>query len=219
MGAAVATIVVLLAMFTLLFRPTTGGAPPPVFENPVSGALSPVPTPTPANQQKKEIQGNASVFTGHDPVSGNITWTLKARSILLRDTDKRADAKDVACTFYNREGQPVATVTCAGCVVNLGNNNLQFQGRVTATDPTGQTLTIEHLRYDGLKKRFFGHGGVRMTRATSVVLAEKMWADPSLKTLQLDGNVQAYVRTIAVRTPAPVPAPTIPPLYGATTGP
>lgn len=210
-GVAAATVIGVLALFTYLFHPTNRGLPPPVAQDPTTGLYRPLPVATPSDLPKKEIQGSASVFTGHDS-SGRISWTLKAASILMRDTVKRAEANDIACTFYSKEGQPVATVTCRGATVNLANNNLQFRGRVTATDPAGQTLVVEHLRYDGAKKRFLGHGGVRLTRATSVVLAERVWADPSLMTVQLEGNVQAYVRTLAVGTPSPVPAPTIPPL-------
>lgn len=210
-GVAAATVIGVLALFTYLFHPTNRGLPPPVAQDPTTGLYHPLPVAAPSDLPKKEIQGSSSVFTGHDS-SGRISWTLKAASILMRDTVKLAEANDIACTFYSKEGQPVATVTCRGATVNLANNNLQFHGRVTATDPAGQTLVVEHLRYDGAKKRFLGHGGVRLTRATSVVLAERVWADPSLMTVQLEGNVQAYVRTLAVGTPSPVPTPTIPPL-------
>ena len=211
MAAAVATVIGVLALFTYLFHPTNRGLPPPVAQDPTTGSYHPVPTPTPSNMPRQEIQGNTSIFTGHDS-EGRISWTLKASSILMRDVVKLAEAENIACTFYSKDGQPVATVTCKSATVNLKNNNLQFHGRVTATDPVGQTLVVEHLRYDGTQKRFLGHGGVRLTRATSVVLAERMWADPSLQTVQLEGNVQAFVRTLAVGSPSPVPAPTIPPV-------
>lgn len=210
-GVVAATVIGVLALFTYLFHPTDRGLPPPVAQDPTTGLYHALPVAVPSDQPKKEIQGSSSVFTGHDS-AGRISWTLKAASILMRDTVKQADATDIACTFYSKDGQPLATVTCRGASVNLANNNLQFHGRVTATDPAGQTLVVEHLRYDGAKKRFLGHGGVRLTRATSVVLAERVWADPSLMTVQLEGNVQAFVRTLAVSTPSPVPAPTIPPL-------
>lgn len=207
-----AAVIGLLALFTLLFRPTSVGGPPPVALDPTSGSYRPVPTPTPSDQPKQQIQGNASLFTGHDPHSGKIAWTLKATSIQMRDQEKKAEANDIVCAFYSREGQPVVTVTCRACTINLKNNNLQFKGRVTATDPVGQTMLVEHLRYDGQRKRFLGHGGVRLTRASSVVIADKLWADPTLKVLQFDGHVQAFVRTLAVGTPAPAAPPTIPPV-------
>ena len=97
-------------------------------------------------------------------------------------------------------------------IIDATNGLLARGIKVTAVDPSGQTLIVEHLRYDGRKKRFFGHGGVRVTRATSVLLADKVWADPTLKTVQLDGNVQAFVHSIAVGTPSPVATPTVPPL-------
>jgi hypothetical protein len=129
----------------------------------------------------------------------------------MRDAEHKAEAKNIECTFYSKVGQPVAVVTARGAIVNLSNNNLQFLGRVTAVDPAGQTLTVEHLRYDGKLKRFLGHGGVRMTRATSVLIGDKVWADPNMKVVEVNGHVQAYVRTLAIGTPAPVAPPTVPP--------
>ncbi len=211
MSLVLIAVVGMLLLFHRLFHATNQGAPPAPPNATASSTAATTPQPAPTSSTSRDIKGNTTTFTGFDPTSGRITWTLNCSSVLLQQAGKMAVARNVACTFYNVQRQPVATVSARGCRANLNNNDLFFEGRVTATDPLGETLTVQHLRYDGAKKRFYGRGGVRMTRANSVLLGDRMWADPNLKQVQLEGNVRGFVHTLVVASPSPVAPPTIPP--------
>jgi len=191
-----------LVALSQVFKPTERGAPQ--IQQGGSPAAVSSSAPPSSEPTKLPIVGRETSMTGRD-AKGNTTWVLRASSLTLRDSDKKASAKDVECTFFGQDKKPVATLVAAGAVMDTKTLDLDFEGEVETTTPLGEKMIIKVLRYDGKRKKFLGHGGVRLTRATSVLTGDELIADPTMKTVTIKGNVRADIRTLAVATPSGSP--------------
>lgn len=196
-------ILAVVVLFSQMFKPSKEGAP--VIQEGGSPVAVASPSPASSDAAKPPIVGRGSSMTGRD-AQGNTTWVLHASSLTLRDSDKKASAKDVECTFFGKDKKPVATLVAAGALMDTKTMDLDFEGEVETTTPLGEKMTVKVLRYDGKKKKFLGHGGVRLTRATSVLTGDELIADPAMKIVTIKGNVRADIRTLAVATPSGSPS-------------
>lgn len=212
---AVAVIVVLLAAFGRLFRMPPDAKLPGIDTPPtpqgvtVSGGPQSRPSGGP-------IIGQSSEFIQRDK-QGRTTWILHAASIMMKDVEKKLEAKGVECTFYTDGETPAATVWCDGATMNTSTQDLQFLGPVRAVSPKGETFHVKQLRYDGTRKKFYGKGDVKLTRGTSVLTGERLEADPNLKIVQVSGKVRVVLRTLAAG-PSASPAPPTSPVPSASVG-
>ena len=193
-GLVAVLLVVVLAGLTYMFPPSDVGMP--------SLGKSSAPSPVPSGAGSPALTGQESTFEGKDD-EGRTRWKLNARSVSLNDLDKKAQAKDVVCTFFDKAGVQVATLTAAGAQLNMQTMDLKFDGEVSMTSRRGEKLSVKVLRYDGAQKKFFGSDGVRMTRATSVLTGKNLIADLSMQRITVKGNVQAFIHSLALDDEAP----------------
>ena len=202
LGVALVVIVVILMGFGRLFRMPEQVVLPGIDNTASPKAVSGSPQSRPS---AGPIVGQSSEFIQRDK-QGRVSWILHSSSITLKDAEKRLEASGVECTFYGQGEQPVATVRSDGATMNTATQDMQFRGPVRANSPKGETFYVKNLRYDGTRKKFFGHGDVKVTRGTSVLTGDRLEADPNLKTVQVAGNVRVVLRTLAA-SPGALPAP------------
>lgn len=163
------------------------------------------PSPDASASPAIPLVGHESVFSRRD-ARGRKTWELIATSVVLKDAEKRLAAQHVRCSFFGDKEEKVATLTALGADMNTANQNVVFRGQVVVTTPRGEVLTIKRLLYDGTRKKFFGRGGIRFVRATSVLTGDEMVGDPGLKTVTVRGHVVADIHSLALPSATPSPA-------------
>src|SRR5207244_1989458 len=129
---------------------------------------------------------------------------LKAVSVMLRDAQKRAIADNIQVTYFGLDEKPLATLVSSGATMNTQNQNLQFHGPVNVTSVRGETFYARALRYDGVRKKVYGSGGIRATRGTSILTGDTMEGDPRSKVVDVRGHVQVMLHSLAT-TPAAHP--------------
>lgn len=220
LGWAAFLVLALLVGLAVVFKPNNLGAPrepnyTPEPGAPVGPAPGPVAPPTPTPEPSPSagpVTGQRFTYSGKD-TRGQTTWELHADSVVLKDAEKRVEADRVKCTFFGSNRKAVAHMVARGAVLNTTNDNLFFVGEVVATNPPGDRLTVHKLTYDGARKKFFGSGGIKVTRATSVLTGDRMIADPKLREVRISGHVQAFLHSLARANPTdvPLPGPTGPP--------
>ncbi|MFP4497911.1 MAG: LPS export ABC transporter periplasmic protein LptC [Vulcanimicrobiota bacterium] len=151
------------------------------------------PSPTPTEEIKQAAPPQPPVeFTGTTIKSRNDTatnWKLEAKQVDYSETEKFVQAEAVETVFYNDRGTPVFTVVARGARVNLEDDSLKFEGKVTAHTNTGEKIHIAELKWDGERKKLIGSKSVKIVRKDSFLTAEGMTADPSLNEIVLEGNV------------------------------
>jgi len=184
-------------LFTWMFPDTGKGGP----QDPQQESVGSVPVPAPASPTPgaaPTISGSGSTFSGKD-AAGNTTWKLRAESIKYEGD--RVEGSTVHCTFYGKDNKAMATLVAAAATLNTKTEDMDFQGEVVATNPLGDRMTVRKLQYSGARKKFFGTKGIKVTRATSVLTGDTMVADPTMKTVEIRGNVRAVVHSLAVNQP------------------
>jgi LPS export ABC transporter protein LptC len=209
LGWSAFALLACLVGFSVLFPNNNRGGP--VDSPPSRAAASPRAAKSPAGAEASPspavpVVGHESVFYRRD-AQGRKTWELIAASVVLKDAQKRLAAQDVRCSFFGDKQERVATLTAQGADMNTANQNVLFRGQVVVTTPKGETLTIKRLLYDGARKKFFGRGGIRFTRATSVLTGDEMVGDPALKTVTVRGHVVADIHSLALPPGPAVPSP------------
>lgn len=78
--------------------------------------------------------------------------------------------------------------------MDVDSERVEFQGRVTATGPDGESLTVNRLVWDGKERQFFGDRGVRVERSGSVVEGERLIASPDLRHFEILGGVRGVMQ-------------------------
>ncbi len=125
---------------------------------------------------------------------GKDRWELSAGSIRMDQKAGRALARNIKVVFFDASRKPVAEVRSQAAEVDLGSGDLIFRGKVHSRAGTGETLEVERMRWDGKRKKMFGSGSVVLTRKDSVVRGREIEADPSLKNVEISGDVRILMR-------------------------
>ncbi len=126
--------------------------------------------------------------------SRGLPWQLVAEEVEWNDPTRRARALKVEFTLWDMGKQKKTLVAASGADVDVDSERVEFQGRVTAIGPEGESLTVNRLVWDGKERQFFGDRGVRVERAGSVVEGERLIASPDLRHFEIVGGVRGVMQ-------------------------
>ncbi|GMU50907.1 MAG: hypothetical protein AMXMBFR33_00530 [Candidatus Xenobia bacterium] len=117
-----------------------------------------------------------------------------AEEVEWSDPTRRARALKVEFTLWDKAKQKKTLVAASGADVDVDSERVEFQGRVTAIGPEGESLTVNRLVWDGKERQFLGDRGVRVERAGSVVEGERLIASPDLRHFEILGGVRGVMQ-------------------------
>lgn len=165
---------------------TPAAATPSTSSSPAAGIASPG---TPSSPSTRSGLKSATLQS-----SRGLPWQLVAEQVEWNDPTRRARALKVEFTLWDAGRQKKTRVTASGADVDVDSERVEFQGRVTASGPEGESLTVNRLVWDGKERQFFGDRGVRVERAGSVVEGERLIASPDLRHFEILGGVRGVMR-------------------------
>lgn len=170
------------------------------------GEATLVATPAAATPASSPPTGNSSPLASSSPStrsglksatlqsSRGLPWQLVAEQVEWNDPTRRARALKVEFTLWDASKQKRTLVAASGADVDVDSERVEFQGRVTASGPGGESLTVNRLVWDGKERQFFGDRGVRVERSGSVVEGERLVASPDLRHFEILGGVRGVMR-------------------------
>lgn len=174
------------------------------------GDSTPTPTPasasaTPSPESSPSPPAASSSPSGQATPSGiktatlqssrGLPWQLVADQVEWSDPTRKAKALKVQFTLWNKAKTKSTLVAAAGANVDIDSERVEFQGRVTAHNSEGESLTVNRLIWDGKERKFFGHDGVRLERNGAVVEGESLEASPDLRKFEISGGVRGVMGT------------------------
>jgi LPS export ABC transporter protein LptC len=151
------------------------------------------PGPSPSTQPENAVEFQVTKLISR---KDNIKyWQLLANRIKVNQDNKKGDAREVDCTFFDEKGKPYISLKAPGADIDMNSQSLYFRGRVKARMADGDTMEVAKLVWDGKKKRLFGYKSVTLTRVDAVLKGERMIGDPSHKYVEILGHVDVVWRT------------------------
>lgn len=149
---------------------------------------SPSASPSPTSQTTPSGLKSATLQS-----SRGLPWQLVADQVEWSDPTRKATALKVKFTLWNKAKTKSTLVAAAGANVDVDSERVEFQGRVTAHNSEGESLTVNRLVWDGKERKFFGHDGVRLERNGAVVEGESLEASPDLRKFEISGGVRGVM--------------------------
>jgi LPS export ABC transporter protein LptC len=118
-------------------------------------------------------------------------WSLDARSAQFVDGKKQAILKDLAVTFYPREGQPVFVTADEG-VLKIDSNDIEASGNVVVKRE-GYRLDTDRIQYEHSRRMIHARRPVKITAEAFSLTADAMSFELDAKKTQFRGNVRGTI--------------------------
>lgn len=117
-------------------------------------------------------------------------WEMTAKKVSYNSEKEISTAEEVEVRFFDKDKGQVLRLTAKGAEMDMKTNSIRFVGEVEAESSTGEKLVVKKLHWDSKERKLIGEENVSITRKNSIMTAERMEADPSLKRVNLSGNVK-----------------------------
>ena len=151
-------------------------------------------TPPPPQVQEAKAEPSANVtFSGSSIVQnqdGKKQWEITAESVLVQPGSDKVDLINFKGTLYRADGSKIDMVG-GKAQMDTKTRNIEISGDVKATASDGATFTAAQARWDSKERRFYGSGGVRLTREDAVVTGDRIEGDEQLERVKVLGNARA----------------------------
>ncbi len=122
-------------------------------------------------------------------------WELEADEIDWMDSRQFAKAYDVTWYLVDEDGEKTVRVDAPAADVDMEGQVVTFIGQVLASRlDSEETLTVEHLIYNGEDRMFYGSQGVVWKREGLTLNGQTLTATAELDKVQLKGQVQGQSR-------------------------
>lgn len=121
-------------------------------------------------------------------------WELSAKNITYDQRKQTAHADKIICVFFKPDKGIFATMKAEGADINLNTNSLKFIGTVSAELKTGEKMEIQKLWWDGLEKKAFGTGFVKINNSDADLTGDKLIIIPSESKIEINGNVKIKIK-------------------------
>lgn len=132
------------------------------------------------------------VYSGNSIVEeqdGKKIWELSAASIEIDSDTKQAVIKDLKATFYQKNGGTLE-VTAPQALYDAKTRDINMNGQVYAATSDGATFTAAAARWSGADRRFYGSGGITVTREDTVITGDQIESDAGIDKVKVTGNAR-----------------------------
>lgn len=128
-------------------------------------------------------------------------WELEADEVDWMDSRQFAKAYVVTWFLVDEDGEKTVRVDAPAADVDMEGQVVTFIGQVLASRlDSEETLTVEHLIYNGEERMFYGSEGVVWKRDNLTLNGQTLTATAELDKVQLKGQVQGRSRGRLNRT-------------------
>jgi len=150
-------------------------------------------TPPPPQTQTEQDSAAASVtFAGSTIVeqqNGKKQWELTAETIQVNPGTKKAQLFNFKATLYRQDGSKIDLVG-RQAEYDTKTKDIDMSGDVKATSSDGAVFTAAKSRWSNGERRFYGSGGITLTREDAVVTGERIESDEHLEKVKVSGNAR-----------------------------
>lgn len=144
--------------------------------------------PTPASQIKQEMSFEQTAMV--EEKDGKRLWEISAETVNVDNKTKKVFLNNVKGIFYRENGGTVTILARKG-IADTATKEVFLEGEVTALSSTdGATFAAPKVRWAGEVRWFFAEGGVKLTRADTVVTGDKLDSDADMEQIQIRGNAK-----------------------------
>ncbi|EAX47320.1 protein of unknown function DUF1239 [Thermosinus carboxydivorans Nor1] len=150
------------------------------------------PLPQAPPQEAKSDPAFNMVFTGNSLVEekdGKRLWELSAESIELDQKTNQVYLKNLKGVIYRENGDKVE-ITARQATLDTKTRDIVMTGDIRAASSDGAVLTAPSVRYAMDDRRFYGLGGVTLTRGDTVVTGEQLESDGDFAKVKVQGNAR-----------------------------
>ncbi len=113
------------------------------------------------------------------------TWTLRARSALLKEDKKEADLTLPSMDFF-KMGKVVTHLRSDTGIVNTETSDLRLSSDVVVTSIEDQSVVkTELLLYSSEQKKFYTEAAVAVTRPGGILHGRGLEANPDLSEIRI----------------------------------
>jgi len=136
-------------------------------------------------------KANISIDKVHQTATKNgiKEWSMDAGSARYIDVKKQAIFQDLSVTFFLKDKRKVYLTAYQG-VLKTDSNNLEVSGNVIVKNENYRLIT-ESLHYDRSKRILFSKVPVKITGASSNLVADSMSFDLNTNKTLFKGNISA----------------------------
>lgn len=148
----------------------------------------PLPPPKPVQEAVKpsdnlSLMGNSLL----EEKDGKRLWEINATEILYDANTKNIVLKTMKGTFYKDNGAKIDLV--ANQAVMDNDKNIFLEGDIKAvSSDDGATFTAPKGKWDARQRKFFGSGGIQVTRDDTVITGQELETDANMEKSKVQGN-------------------------------
>jgi LPS export ABC transporter protein LptC len=121
--------------------------------------------------------------------NGKRLWELAAGQIEIDPATKLVHFQDLKGIFYQDNGGKM-TLTAHEAVMDPKTRDITLQGDIRAAASDGATFSAPQARWAGTDRRFFGSGGITMTRDDTVITGETIETDANIDKVKVQGQAR-----------------------------
>ncbi|SDM85082.1 LPS export ABC transporter protein LptC [Dendrosporobacter quercicolus] len=147
----------------------------------------------PPVQQPEPVQTTSNiVYSGNSIVEeqdGKRLWELSAGTIEIDPAANQARMNDLKGVFYQDNGGKLEIVALQA-VYDHKSRDITMNGQIKATTTDGAAFTAGKARWSGADRRFYGSGGIMMTRDDTVIVGDQMESDVDMNKVTVTGNAR-----------------------------
>lgn len=126
----------------------------------------------------------SSIIEEHD---GKRFWELSAETIEVDPNTKNTTLKNITGTFYRDNGGKIIVTAPQGSIDGQ-TRDIVLDSQVKAVAEDGATFTAPTVRFNNAEKRYYGTGGVRVTRDDTVLTGDQLESDANMEKIKVSGH-------------------------------
>lgn len=147
---------------------------------------------TPPAQVAKNDQPLKMSYSGNSIIEeqdGKRLWELSAETIEIDPETKQAIIKNLKGVFYQDNGGKLEIVALQAVFDNK-TRDIVMSGQVKAVSADGTSFTAGTTRWAGDNRRFYGSGGITLTREDTVIVGDRIESDANMQKVRVEGNAR-----------------------------
>lgn len=128
----------------------------------------------------------SSIIEEHD---GKRSWELSAETIEIDPKTQNTVLKNITGIFYRDDGSKI-TVTAPQGSIEGKTRDIVLDNQVKAVAEDGATFMAPTVRFNNAEKRYYGSGGVRVTRENTVLTGDQLESDANMEKIKVSGHAR-----------------------------
>lgn len=149
-------------------------------------------TPPPVQEAEVDKAASNVTFAGSsivEQLDGKKQWELTAETVEVAPGTDKAKLINFKGTVYRLDGSKVDLVG-RQAEIDTKTRDINMSGDIKATDSDGTVFTAAQGRWAARERRFYGSGGITLTKEDTIVTGDKIESDEHLEKVKVSGNAR-----------------------------